>query len=325
MGHILIVEDEPDIADLFSTHLMAQGHTCDIARDGEEGRALVMGAGTEYDLVFCDLKMRRMGGKDFLKYVHPVLKDRTPVFVVSAWPHLVEAMGVTRQYAFLILNKPIDLAELGEAVARGLEQRALYKRLKQLEGQVEQLSKNNELLLDQSNALYDEVRVDAMTGLPNRTKLEEELDVQSANVGRYRTQFAVAFCDLDDFGRYNNEQSYGVGDAVLRAVAKRLQRASRQGDTVYRYGGDEFVVILAYQQLEEACQAADRFRRGLEEEELDLGGPLGSTRVTISGGVVAVTPDELRPVADLLDEASRLCKEAKAAGGNRIQPCDRDD
>lgn len=325
MAHILVVEDEPDIAEYFSRHLEGLGHTCDVATDGREGRSRVFEAVQEYDLVLCDLKMRQMGGKDFLEFVHPVLKNRTPVIVVSAWPHLIEALGVGRRWAFMILNKPVDLQELTQAVERGLEQRALYRRLQELEGRVDRLVANEKVLLEQSQSLFDEVRVDAMTGLPNRVGMEEELDVQRANVGRYRTRFAVAFCDLDGFRRYNNDQSYGVGDAVLRAVAKRLERASRRGDTVYRYGGDEFVIVLAYQDLDEACRAADRFRRDLDENELDLGEGGEATRVTISGGVVAVTPDEERTVADLLDEASRLCKEAKAVGGNRIFPCDRRD
>lgn len=322
MAHILIVEDEPDIADLFGRHLEGLGHTCDVATDGREGRERVFEEEREYDLVLCDLKMRQMGGKDFLEFVHPVLKNRTPVIVVSAWPHLIEALGVARRWAFMILNKPVDLEELTQAVERGLEQRALYQRLRKLEDRVDRLVANEKVLLGQCQSLFDEVRVDAMTGLPNRKALEEELDIQSANVGRYRTRFAVAFCDLDRFRRYNDEH-YGVGDAVLRAVAKRLERASRRGDTVYRYGGDEFVIVLAYQELEEACRAADRFRLDLAGQDLELGEGAEPTRVTFSGGVVAVTPDEQRSVAELIDEASRLCKEAKAPDGNRIYPCDQ--
>ena len=324
MANILIVEDEPDIAEYFTRYLAGFGHDCDIAPDGARGSTLVFDATKEYDLVLCDLKMPQMGGKDFLKSAHPVLKNKTPVIVVSGWPHLVEAMGVARRWAFMILNKPVELEELKEAVDRGLEQRALYLRLRELETRVERLVENKDVLLAQRQALYDEVRVDAMTELPNRKRLAEELDIHNANVGRYRTRFAVAFCDLDDFGRFNNEQSYGVGDAVLRAVSQRLRDACRRGDTVYRYGGDEFVIVLAYQDLGEACLAADRFRRTLDDEDLELGAGLDRVRVTVSGGVVAVTPEEQRPVAELLDEASRLCKAAKAAGGNRIHPCDRD-
>lgn len=321
MAHILIVEDEPDIAELFGKYLAREGHTFDVASDGQEGKDRVFQATRDYDLVLCDLKMRQMGGRAFIEFVHPVLKDRTPIIVVSGWPHLVEAMGVARRWAFLILNKPVNLQELQEAVDRGLEQRALYVRIHDLEDRVEQLTRRDQVLLEKSNVLFNEVRIDAMTQLPNRRRLEEDIDVFSANVGRYQTRFAIAFCDLDDFGRFNNKQSYGVGDAVLCAVSRRLQEASRRGDTVYRYGGDEFVIVLAYQDLAEACRAADRFRANLGGRDLDLGEGYTPERVTISGGVVAVTPEDQRPVADFLDEASRLCKGAKAAGGDRIHPC----
>jgi diguanylate cyclase (GGDEF)-like protein len=321
VGHILIIEDEPDIAEYFARYLEGCGHRCDVASDGARGSTLVFDGTNEYDLVLCDLKMPQMGGKDFLESAHPILRDKTPVIVVSGWPHLVEALGVARRWAFMILNKPVELGELKEAVERGLEQRALYLQVRELEMRVQRLVANKDVLLEQRQALYDEVRVDAMTELPNRRRLEEELDIHNANVGRYRTRFAVAFCDLDDFGRFNNEQSYGVGDAVLRAVSQRLRNACRRGDTVYRYGGDEFVIVLAYQDLDEACRAADRFRVDLDARDLELGEGLGAVRVTVSGGVVAVTPEEQRPVSDLLDEASRLCKGAKAAGGNRVHPC----
>ncbi len=324
MAHILIVEDEPDLAELFRKHLAGQGHTCDLASDGQEGRTRVFQAGQDYDLVLCDLEVRPMGGRAFLELVHPVLKDRTPVLVVSAWPDLVEALAVARRWAFLVLDKPVDLQELQDAVERGLEQRGLYQRLLEFEDRVEQLVRRDEVLLERSRTLFNEVRVDPMTQLPNRRRLEEDLDVLCANVGRYRTCFALAFCDLDDFRRFNNEQSYGTGDAVLRAVAQRLRETSRRGDAVYRYGGDEFVIVFAHQDLEEAVQAADRFRGDLDARDLDLGELFGSTGVTISGGVVAVTPEDPRPVVELLDEASRLCKEAKAAGGNDIRPRNRD-
>jgi len=184
---------------------------------------------------------------------------------------------------------------------------------------VNELVQRDKVLLEQSQQLFNEIRVDGMTELPNRRRLEEDLDVFSANVGRYKTRFAIAFCDLDDFARFNNEQSYGVGDAVITAVAQRLRETSRRGDTVYRYGGDEFVIVLAYQDVAEARRAAERFREDLEGHELDLGEGLGTARVTISGGVVAVTPEDQRPVGELLDEASRRCKEAKADGGNQIR------
>jgi len=320
VAHILIVEDEPDIADLFGRYLAGKGHTFDLARDGLEGQTRVFQSEGSYDLILCDLKMRQMGGKDFLKTVHPVLKDRTPVIVVSGWPHLIEAMGVVRRYAYLILNKPVGLPELQEAVERGLEQRRLYQRLRELGNRVDELTQRDKVLLEQSQALFHEVRVDSMTELPNRRRLEEDLDVANANVGRYRTRFAIAFFDVDSFGRFNNEISYGAGDAVIKAVARRLRETCRRGDTVYRYGGDEFVIVLAYQSLREALRAAERFRRDLDGRELRLGEGMGTATVTISAGVVGVTPEEERPVSDLLDEASRLCMDAKAAGGNKILP-----
>jgi len=109
VAHILIVEDEPDIAELFGRHLESKGHTFDVAADGLEGQRAVFQTERDYDLILCDLKMRHMSGKVFLDLVHEVIKDKTPVVVVSGWPHLVEALGIARRRAFMILNKPREL------------------------------------------------------------------------------------------------------------------------------------------------------------------------------------------------------------------------
>jgi diguanylate cyclase (GGDEF)-like protein len=319
VAHLLIVDDDEDVAEVFRRHLEADGHTCDVAHSGDDALELVLEAQREYDLILCDLRMSPISGKGFLDLVHPMVHEKTPVIVISAWPHLMEALGDARRHVFLTLQKPVVPGQLVEAVGRALDQRRLLQKVRDLEVRVEELRAQAVVLTAKNRDLYGEVRIDGLTALPNRRRLEEDLDVFRANTGRYGARFAIAFCDLDDFARFNNEQSYGVGDSVIRAVADRLRSTMRRGDSVYRYGGDEFVMILAYQSLPEALQAAERFRKAFDEGELTL--PDGAeARVTLSGGVVAVTEEADRSVAELLDDASRLCKEAKADGGNRVYP-----
>lgn len=323
MAQILILEDEPTLADLFGRFLECKGHACDVAADGAEGSTLVYDVTKEYDLVLCELKMPQMNGKDFLQSTHPVLQGRTPFLMITTSQRAREGLGVARRWVFEIVEKPVRFEELNEAVDRALEQRALYLRLRELELRVQRLVENKDVLLEQRQALYDEVRVDAMTELPNRKRLEEELDIHLANVTRRRTRFAVAYCELDHFGRINRQMGYGASDAALRAVAERLVAAAHQGDTVYRYGDDKFVILFAHQDIHEACQAADSFRRALDNEEFELGAGMGATHLTLSGGVVAVTPESPRLPSEILGEASRLCLEAGASGGNQICRCSK--
>jgi len=85
---------------------------------------------------------------------------------------------------------------------------------------------------------------DGLTGLPNRALLVDRLDRALARCGRDQREVAVLFCDLDGFKRVNDTAGHAAGDAVLLETARRLQAVLREGDTVARVGGDEFVVIV---------------------------------------------------------------------------------
>lgn len=95
---------------------------------------------------------------------------------------------------------------------------------------------------------------DDLTGLPNRLAMSDRLDAAIRRHRRNGARFALLFIDLDDFKPINDQFGHQVGDVVLKACASRLQRASRDSDTVARIGGDEFVVILEYLKSQEELE-----------------------------------------------------------------------
>ncbi|MBV8295962.1 MAG: EAL domain-containing protein [Acidimicrobiia bacterium] len=141
---------------------------------------------------------------------------------------------------------------------------------------------------------------DHLTGLPNRTLLNDRIRQALTRASRSGGAVAVAFLDLDHFKLINDTQGHAEGDALLRAVADRLHAAVRESDTVARFGGDEFVVVCEdVTGAEEAMTLAERLRQALDApfqlhgEEVFVSASLG---VTVGGATD--TPEELLRDAD---------------------------
>ncbi|MEY2582029.1 MAG: hypothetical protein QOE09_1878 [Ilumatobacteraceae bacterium] len=118
---------------------------------------------------------------------------------------------------------------------------------------------------------------DDLTGVGNRRRLDRDLAIEAASE---TTPVAVIMVDVDHFKRINDEHGHDAGDQVLRAVADVLRREVRAGDIVYRYGGEEFCVLLAHTNATEAAQVAERIRFGVSRMALGIDEPL-----TVSIGV----------------------------------------
>ena len=155
---------------------------------------------------------------------------------------------------------------------------------------------------------------DPLTGLPNRTLFLDRLDLALEHAGRREGKVAVLFMDLDDFKVINNSLGHEVGDQVLLAVAERLENSMLTEETVARFGGDEFTVML-----EDIASASDAARVAERIEEA-LRAPFvlrGRERfVTTSVGIAFSGQSEERP-SDLLRNADLAMYQAKAKGKNR--------
>ena len=159
-----------------------------------------------------------------------------------------------------------------------------------------------------TRAAREESLVDALTGVGNRRRFDA--DLATASTG---PTVALFIADIDHFKQVNDVHGHPAGDALLRAVAMVLREGVRPADSVYRFGGEEFCVLLPGATLDEAAEVAERVRQDLAARTFDVGTatPLG---VTASFGVAFGGGDG----ADLLARADAALYEAKHGGRNRV-------
>lgn len=149
---------------------------------------------------------------------------------------------------------------------------------------------------------------DRLTGLPNRGLLEDRWDLARSRARRTGSAPVVAFCDVDDLKRLNDDHGHLVGDQALVAIAERLLGASRGGDTVARFGGDEFIVLVESSADVDPSALTQRLREAVSGVPLELS---DGTRITVSCSVGLVVDDLAEPSEAVLARADRHMYEDK--------------
>lgn len=307
---VLIAEDERTAQRALQYQLEKLGHRCLVAGDGDQAWELFLGQ--PVDTVISDWMMPCCDGLELCRRVRGD-EDRPYVYFVmltaaDGRDKVIEAMeaGVDDY-----LSKPFDAAELRARLVAAERIVALHRRLA---AQTAELRELNERL----NA---SVRSDALTGVGNRRRMDEDLLALHERLRRYGQRYGAALFDVDYFKRFNDSAGHLAGDACLRCVASTIASTIRACDTVYRFGGEEFLVLLPEQDLDGAQRAAERIRTAVERRALAHPGKEDGGVVTVSGGVTAVERGRLVSPDDVIKEADAALYLAKEAGRNRVVAC----
>jgi diguanylate cyclase (GGDEF)-like protein len=157
---------------------------------------------------------------------------------------------------------------------------------------------------------------DPLTGLPNRRQLSEDIASQYENLSD-DTQLAVAMVDIDNFKTINDDYGHRVGDVSLQKIASVLRTAMREGDTIYRYGGEEFLAIFKNASGHDARITAERLRSAVETTPITGDHLETVSPITISIGV-ALMPDHGSDINRLVEKADKAMYRAKEAGRNQV-------
>ncbi len=200
-------------------------------------------------------------------------------------------------------------------------ERRLTELLKEKERALQDLAEANEiktkLLADlraQTEVLEKQTREDALTGLYNRRFLNIQLEQEFKRAKRYGNPLSVVICDIDHFKKINDTFSHQVGDEVLKTLGRLFKAYSRSVDTVARFGGEEFVLVLPETPKEKAAVLCEKLRAAVEHYTWSEIHP--QLRVTLSFGI----SDNLRlgNYEKMLAEADEKLYEAKNSGRNRV-------
>ncbi len=200
-----------------------------------------------------------------------------------------------------MVNRIVALSQMKEGV------------LEELENQVKVRTLHLEKMNKQLNQLAHH---DALTGLRNRLNMEANIEEVLEASERNGIEFAVLMLDLDWFKRVNDQYGHDVGDFVLRELAQILQQSVREGDHVYRAGGEEFVVLLNRISYQDAKQKAENIRQSVEDYVFMANGV--KLRKTLSGGLYHSSLLKVSSVKELLKQADKALYAAKNAGRNII-------
>ena len=302
---ILIAEDDTASRLILEAALAGLGHEIITATNGEQ--AWQMFQSEKVEAIISDREMpglngidlcRRVRGSDGGKYIYFIFLTS-----ISERGGAAEAM---RAGADDYLMKPLNRHELEARLMVASRITELYRELANQQVELERLN----------SQLFRQARIDGLTQVGNRLKMREDLNILVARIAEQRESFCAVMCDVDHFKLYNDEYGHLQGDEVLKEVARTLVQGCRPNDEVYRYGGEEFLLVMPEQSIEAACAAAERHRARIEHLAIpNIGSP--ETIVTISAGVAAMTTD--RPsIKAWLEGADGALYRAKLLGRNRV-------
>ncbi len=178
---------------------------------------------------------------------------------------------------------------------------------------LEEKVKERTLELNEKNKELERLSVtDKLTGLYNRIKLDETIDIETRRVNRYDEIFGIIIIDIDFFKSVNDTYGHQTGDSVLREFASILKESIRKTDTVGRWGGEEFIIICPESTLGSILILADKIKTRIEQYQFSTVG-----HKTASFGVATYKKGEKTEI--MIDRADQALYEAKKKGRNRVE------
>jgi len=291
---ILIVDDERSNL-LFLTRILGEKYDIYTAKDGAS--AIKKATELAPDLIMLDIIMPDMSGYEVLNALRKQDTTRNiPIIFITGLNSEDEEERALSYNAVDYINKP-----LRPNIVK-LRVRNHIRNVNQIRT-IERLS-----------------MTDQLTDIPNRRSFDNRLNMEWRRAIREKSPISLLMFDVDKFKTYNDIYGHQQGDAVLRAVAKIIEQGlKRPGDFAARWGGEEFVALLANTGRLGALEVAERIRAAVEKINLTCDECSDTVPVTISIGVESLIPEQSNSLDLFISAADNALYEAKAAGRNCVR------
>ncbi|MFP4139923.1 MAG: diguanylate cyclase [Phycisphaerae bacterium] len=297
---VLIAEDEPVSRRLLQGTLTRWGYDVLVARDGQEAWDLFCSDEDPPRLAILDWMMPSMDGPEVCRRIRKEGREEYTYIVLltakNRKENLIEGLDAG---ADDYITKPFDSDELEVRVRAA-------RRIIDLQSK----------LLNAQKALRKQATHDPLTELFNRGAILDVLSKELSRVQREQKSISVMLADIDHFKHINDTFGHRAGDAALKEVSHRMVENLRSYDSVGRYGGEEFLIVLPGLDEHSALGRADKFRLAVAQTPVPI--EEQAIPITISVGIAVVGPgDDLHPER-LVHRADEAMYEAKNTGRNRV-------
>ncbi len=326
---ILIADDEDMMLNLYRQVLekssggMHGPYELVFCAQGEEAVAAARLAAAEekaFAIAFLDVRMPPGRGGLWAAEQLRALSATTQIVMVTGYsdvdPETIEER-VPPSDRLLYIQKPFHPFEIRQFASTLAARWQMEHRIREMQQGFEQLVEERTAALKKAYAeLEYRATHDELTGLPNRAAVIEALAKELSRSGRSGRSLAVVMVDIDHFKSINDAHGHLAGDAVLAAITARMRHLVRPYDTIGRFGGEEFLLVIPECGREDALLVAERLRAGIADKPIPHEGQL--LTVTLSVGVAWADAAGKYSIDSLIADADAALYRAKETGRNRV-------
>ena len=305
VAKILLVEDNKAQAKVIMDYLQESGYEVTWVMDGKS--AIKTAARNEHDVVLLDLILPDMNGTQICRWLRENEETRgLPIIMLTAKDSLTDKVTGLEAGADDYLLKPYKESELNARIYTCLRTKALRDELSQKNRQLEDLLKEVKKL----------AIMDHLTELYNRRYFETVLTREFKKLLRYGFSLSCILLDIDHFKKVNDDFGHRAGDSVLKEIAEILTQSVRDVDTVARWGGEEFIVLLPQSSTEDAQHVASRILGAVSEHKFS---DVPNRQITVSIGMANANDPSMDSAEKIISVADSAMYKAKSKGRNRIE------